>query len=192
MLKHPRVTEARIARAVALVKERIYADRAALGVEAFREQGEPVFPARIPEQGYKPFRMGESWGPAWSTVWFRFSGTVPAGWSREDRGRLVRLGYRGGEGLPRRGWSGRRGGQTRAINVNRAEVPVAASARGGEQVSFLVEAAANPEREDRGCRTAIRSRAPAGRCSCWSRRISGLFRRGGRDLTRTSGWPTGA
>jgi alpha-mannosidase len=144
MLKHPGITETRIARALVLLKEGIYTERAPLVVEACLENGEPAFPARIPETGYQPFRVGESWGPAWSTTWFRFSGTVPAEWKGRAVSALVRLGHKGGEGFSAEGLVWQEGRPTRAINVNRADVPVAAEAQGGEQVSFLVEAAANP------------------------------------------------
>jgi alpha-mannosidase len=145
MLKHPRITETRVARAIGLIKERIYGDRVPLAVEACPEEGEPAFPARIPETGYQPFRVGESWGPAWSTTWFRFTGTVPAAWSGRAVSALVRLGYNGTEGFGAEGLVWQDGQATRAINVNRADVPIADAARGGEEVSFHVEAAANPK-----------------------------------------------
>ena len=28
---------------------------------------------------FKPFTLGSEWGPTWGTVWFRLTGTVPAG-----------------------------------------------------------------------------------------------------------------
>jgi alpha-mannosidase len=144
MLKHPGLTESRIASTLGLIKGRIYAERAQLAIEACQQDGEPAFPARIPETGFKPFRVGESWGPAWSTVWFRFSGTVPAGWAGKAVHALVRLGYKAGEGFTSEGLVWQDGRPLRAINLHRAEVPVTPSASGGEQVSFLVEAAANP------------------------------------------------
>ena len=45
---------------------------------------------------------------------------------------------------PPRASYGRTDAPPRAINVNRADVPIAAPARGGEEVSFLVEGAGNP------------------------------------------------
>jgi len=148
MLKHPRLTEARIGCVLTLIKEHIYTDRIPLAAEAFEEKGEPAFPARIPTEGFRAFQVGESWGPAWSTVWFRFSGTVPAAWRGRRVSALIQLlsgGYPGftAEGLV---WQDER--PTRAINVNRADVPIAGPASGGEEVSFLVEAAANPSAKD--------------------------------------------
>jgi alpha-mannosidase len=145
MLKHPDLTEKRIARAVVLIKDRIYSHYLPIAVEACAEPGEPSFPARIPESGFTPFKLGETWGPPWTTTWFRFSGTVPAEWAGRAVHALVRLGYKGGEGFTSEGLVWQEGQPTRAINVHRAEVPIAAPATGGEQFSFLVEAAANPQ-----------------------------------------------
>jgi len=144
MLKHPRITEGRIACAIGLIKERIYGRRAGLGVEILEAEGEPAFPARAPEAGYRGFAVGEKWGRAWETVWFRFSGVVPEEWKGMKVVALVRLGYAAGEGFTAEGLVWEDGRATRAINVNRADVPVAGQAAGGERVSFLVEAAANP------------------------------------------------
>jgi alpha-mannosidase len=143
MLKHPRVTEARIARAISLIQPRIHSDAVPLTVEAFHEQGEPSFPPRIPETGFQSFQPGEKWGPAWSTVWFRFTGSVPEGWAAKPANALIRLGSAAGEGFTAEGmvWAG--GTPLRAINVNRAEVPLDAVSANGA-ISFLVEAAANP------------------------------------------------
>jgi len=145
MLKHPRLTETRIERALLLIQERIYADRAPLEVEVFPENGEPVFPPRIPQAGFQEFRVGESWGPAWSTTWFRFRGTVPVDWNGRTVSALVGLGASAsGEGFTAEGLVWQEGKPTRAINVNRADVPIGSPVRGGEEVAFLVEAAANP------------------------------------------------
>ena len=143
MLKHPRITESRITRALLLLKEMVYFDAIPLMVEACAPEAEPSFPARIPEGGFQPFHVGESWGPAWSTVWFRCTGVVPAAWSGRTIRALIRLGgTKAGEGFTAEGLVWQEGRPTRAINVNRADVPITATA--GEPVSFLVEAAANP------------------------------------------------
>ena len=143
MLKHPRVTEARIERAISLIQPRIYTGAVPLEVEAYQEPGEPVFPTRPPETGFQPFPPGGQWGPAWSTVWFRFGGALPEGWTGRSGRALVRLGSAAGEGFTAEGlvWVG--GVPIRAINVNRAEVPLEAVVTAG-RISFLVEAAANP------------------------------------------------
>ncbi|MGA3171158.1 MAG: alpha-mannosidase [Chthoniobacteraceae bacterium] len=144
MLKHPRLTEARIASAVELMKERIYPERVPVAAEIVRMEGEPSFPTRMPEDGYQPIQIGESWGPAWSTAWFRFSGTVPPEWGGRLVRALVRLGRHAGtgEGFTVEGMVWQDGKALRAVNVNRADVPVPAVPGGA--FSFVVEAAANP------------------------------------------------
>jgi alpha-mannosidase len=144
MLKHPRVTEGRIARAIGLIKDRIYSGAIPLKVEALEEAGEPVFPRRMPDGEFREFAVGEKWGEAWSTVWFRFSGTVPQEWTGKRVDARMRLGYVAGEGFTAEGMVWKGGKASRAINVNRADVPVVEVARGGEAVEFLVEAASNP------------------------------------------------
>ena len=39
--------------------------------------GEPVPFETARAASYRPFRVGERWGPAWGTAWFHLSGTVP-------------------------------------------------------------------------------------------------------------------
>jgi len=143
MLKHPRVTEARIARAISLIQPHIHTDAIPLAIEVFQHPGEPHFPAQIPDTGFQPFQLGGQWGPAWSTVWFRFTGALPEGWAGKRANALIRLGSAAGEGFTAEGmvWAG--GTPLRAINVNRAEVPLDFVTTDG-RITFLVEAAANP------------------------------------------------
>ncbi|RRS01742.1 alpha-mannosidase [Glycomyces terrestris] len=49
-------------------------------VEAWAAPGEPVPFAEAVAQSYTLVEEGHAWGRAWSTVWFRVSGTVPAEW----------------------------------------------------------------------------------------------------------------
>ena len=122
-----------------------------LDVEAWHVdggQGEPVDPAdALPGSGrgadvaYRPFRVGDPWGPAWGTTWFHLTGTVPA----EAAGRRVELvvdlgwadhspGFQA-EGLVYRP----DGSVVKGLNPRNVWVPV-----DGEAVDLYVEAAANP------------------------------------------------
>lgn len=122
-----------------------------LDVEAWHVsggQGEPVDPAHAlpgPERGadvdYRPFRVGDPWGPAWGTTWFHLTGTVPA----EAAGRRVELvvdlgwedhspGFQA-EGLVYRP----DGSVVKGLNPRNVWVPV-----DGDAVDLYVEAAANP------------------------------------------------
>jgi alpha-mannosidase len=123
---------------------------AGLEVEAWQVDGEPVpAAAAIPglddtayQAEYRPFAVGERWGRAWDTVWFRLRGTVP----ESARGRRVELvidfGWRDAlpgfqaEGLAYRG----DGVVIKAIEPFNNWVPV-----DGETVEIYLEAAANPE-----------------------------------------------
>lgn len=128
----------------------LYTARAALTVKAWHVPGEPVPVAevlQVPEADYLPFAFGESWGGPWSTTWFRFSGQVPEQWAGKRVEAVIDLGFD-----PARGPGGQAEGLVHTLDgravhglhpMNRA-VLIAKSAEAGEQVDFLVEAAANP------------------------------------------------
>ena len=55
--------------------------------------GEPVPFATAKAQAYDAFAIGDPWGPAWATTWFRLTGEVPAdlahpssSWTSASRG----------------------------------------------------------------------------------------------------------
>ncbi|WP_307815405.1 glycoside hydrolase family 38 C-terminal domain-containing protein [Streptomyces sp. 7-21] len=56
--------------------------------------GEPVPVAEALAADYEPFEVGQEWGPAWGTTWFRIEGTVPEG--RGPVELVVDLGWREG------------------------------------------------------------------------------------------------
>ncbi|MEV0330725.1 glycoside hydrolase family 38 C-terminal domain-containing protein [Micromonospora echinospora] len=124
----------------------IYRDVAPVHVEAAHLPGEPI-PAREGlALAYQPFTVGQPWGPAWSTTWFRFTGEVP---ERMRGGRvelLVDLGFeKAGPGFRSEGLAYTADGTPiKGIEPRTAYVPVARPAAGGERVEVYVEAAANP------------------------------------------------
>ena len=61
-----------------------------LTVTARALPGEPEPFDRATDGAFTPFRVGDPWGPAWTTTWFRVRGEVPAGWAG-------RTGAEGGE-----------------------------------------------------------------------------------------------
>ncbi|MGH8972229.1 MAG: alpha-mannosidase, partial [Acidimicrobiia bacterium] len=128
-----------------------------LAVEAHHVGGEPIGYDEASRRPFAPFSVGDAWGPAWDTTWFRLSGRVPASWQGEEV--VLRLEHEhrgngagtyrediahGGEslvwqdGVPRWGMS----------PPHRAVV-VLTRADGGEPVELLVEAAANPALPER-------------------------------------------
>ena len=55
--------------------------------------GEPVSFAAAVDQDYRPFAVGDPWGPAWATTWFRLTGAVPADLEHPEL--VVDLGFLG-------------------------------------------------------------------------------------------------
>src|SRR5690349_21839359 len=103
--------------------------------------GEPVPFATARTQAYDPFAIGDPWGPAWATTWFRLTGEVPADLQHAEV--VVDLGFQGNmagfqaEGLVHRP----DGTHVKALNPLNDWVP----ATSGETVDLYVEAAANPQ-----------------------------------------------
>ena len=147
MEKHPKITEVRIRKTLERIRLLVYRDTVPLRASAWTVGGEPVTHDQAARQVFAPFAVGDRWGAAWDTVWFRFEGEVPHAWAGREVVALVRLGSRGGEGFTCEGLVWRDGVPIRALNVFRSDVPVAAPAKGGECVDFRVEAAANPSTE---------------------------------------------
>ncbi|MFI0156110.1 alpha-mannosidase [Streptomyces lydicus] len=95
---------------------------------------------------YEPFRAGEPWGPPWSTSWFRLAGEVPEDWAGRRVEAVIDPGFSGdGPGFQAEGLVYDADGvPLKGIHPRNRHVPVAAPARGGEEVRLLLEAAANP------------------------------------------------
>ncbi|MGK5517809.1 alpha-mannosidase [Micromonospora sp. URMC 107] len=140
----------------------IYRDVEPVTVEAAHLPGEPV-PADVGlALPYAPFTVGQLWGPAWSTTWFRFTGEVP---ERMRGGRvelIVDLGFeRAGPGFRSEGLAYTADGTPiKGIEPRTAYVPVAREAAGGERVEVYVEAAANPRFDGTVTQLGDRETAP--------------------------------
>jgi alpha-mannosidase len=102
--------------------------------------GEPV-PFRVARDApYQPCRIGDRWGPAWGTSWFRLTADVPS--EAIDVEAVVDLGWTGAHpGFQAEGLVHRPDGMiVKGLNPRNQWVPV----RAGEPVEWYVEAAANP------------------------------------------------
>ncbi len=147
MHNDPTTTERRLARLLdQRLRPAVHARSVPLAVEVWPVPGEPV-PVRVGlAADYAPARVGDRWGPAWSTSWFKVSGTVPAEWAGLPVEAVLDLGFGtddpgfSAEGLVYRA----DGTAVKGLNPRNSHVPVAATALGGEQVVLYVEAAANP------------------------------------------------
>ncbi|MSR18557.1 MAG: alpha-mannosidase [Phycisphaerales bacterium] len=92
-------------------------------------------PAQVMKQVFEEVALGMHWGPVWSTVWFRLSGTVPQEW----KGCTVALRFSSGteatlwrDGVPFHGF-----------DPYRDTAVLFSKAQGGEVVDLLIEADCN-------------------------------------------------
>lgn len=142
----------------------IYTAISELKVDAWKVGGEPVSPKialGLQEDSeitpdYQPFKIGERWGAAWDTTWFRFEGVAPKevpvaekvpGDTRTSRTEVVinfgwadhSVGFQC-EGLVYRP----DGTIVKALNPKTRWIPLDELAEPGEKFVFYVEAASNP------------------------------------------------
>ncbi|GAB3700691.1 alpha-mannosidase [Nocardiopsis oceani] len=142
-----RLTEARLER---VLRERVwpavYTTSIPLEVSRWDVPGEPVPAADGISAPHAPANVGDAWGPAWGTTWFRLRGHVPRAWAGRTVEAVVDLGFDAGmpgfqcEGLVHLP----DGTVVKGLNPRNAWIPVASPADGEEAVEFHVEAAANP------------------------------------------------
>ncbi|WP_328744330.1 glycosyl hydrolase-related protein [Streptomyces sp. NBC_00285] len=141
------VTEQRLARVLEeRVRPAVHARSVPLDVEIWNVPGEPVPVREGLAAPYRPAGVGEWWGPAWSTSWFKVSGTVPERWAGATVEAVLDLGFAthsagfSAEGLVYRA----DGTAVKALNPRNTWLPVAERAVGGEEFVAFIEAAANP------------------------------------------------
>ncbi|WP_158889657.1 alpha-mannosidase [Amycolatopsis anabasis] len=128
------------------VRPAVYPESIPVRVAAWHAPGEPVPPATALAAEFGPFAVGEEWGPAWGTTWFRFTATVPAAWAGRVVELVVDLGFdRVMPGFQCEGlvYSGD-GTPVKGLNPRNGWVRVGAPVAGGEEIVYYVEAAANP------------------------------------------------
>ncbi|MDX3072234.1 alpha-mannosidase [Streptomyces sp. MI02-7b] len=145
------LVEGRLTRAMGqFIRPATYADRVPLALTAWHVDGEPVPVGEalkaLSDGAFEPFSPGMPWGPPWSTSWFRLEGAVPAGWAGRRVEAVIDPGFGGdGPGFVAEGLVyDAEGAPVKGVHPLNRHVPVAAPARGGEQVRLLLEAAANP------------------------------------------------
>jgi alpha-mannosidase len=134
--------------------ERALSERIAPGVRRARQPldvsvhdlpGEPVAAPEAIAADYRPARVGDPWGPPWSTSWFHLTGGVPAEWAGGRVELRVDLGFTGGPGFQAEGLLYTPDGvPLQGVEPDHTLMLVAEAARGGEPVDYYVEAAANP------------------------------------------------
>jgi alpha-mannosidase len=137
--RHPEQTRRRLAQAASRLRSLVHpAARAPDRLLVSERTGRSGWVA-AQELAYRPAAIGETFGPQWSTYWFRVEATIPPEWS----GRRVDLIWDSGSEATL--W--RDGQPVQGLNAGwrakRTEAPLTGSAQGGERVAVAVEMACN-------------------------------------------------
>ncbi|MBT2472009.1 alpha-mannosidase [Streptomyces sp. ISL-66] len=141
------ITEHRLRRVLKeRIKPAVHSRSVPLAVERWEAPGEPVPVAEGLAAPYEPCAIGDPWGPAWGTTWFRLTGAVPADWAGRTVEAVLDLGFdRMMPGFQCEGLVHRADGtEVKALNPYNDWVRVADAAAGGERIEWYVEAASNP------------------------------------------------
>lgn len=146
-----RLTEQRLDRVLnERIRPAVHARSVPVEIAIWSVPGEPVPVADGLAAAYEPVTLGHRWGPPWSTSWFRISGRVPKEWAGLRVEAVIDLGFNvTGAGFSTEGLVYRADGSVvKALNPRNAYIPVADPAVGGEEFTYYVEAAANPNLND--------------------------------------------
>ncbi|MFE7354070.1 alpha-mannosidase [Streptomyces sp. NPDC057543] len=163
------LTEERLERALReRIRPAVHPRTAPLEFEVWHAPGEPVPFAEAVAAVYKPGAPGDDWGPAWGTSWFRVTGRVPAAWAGETVEAVIDLGFaRDRPGFSAEALAHRPDGSVvKALNPRNTWLRLGEPVAGGEEFTYYLEAAANPEildgvsalgdRETAGCEPLYR------------------------------------
>ena len=150
MHQHPKAIEDRLDRFVRdRINPAIYTDNIALSITAWQAPREPVPFSEANKQVFEPVELGWRFGRAWSTIWLRVSGSVPANWDLVSDLQLapeivIDFGYN----------TSRSGFQAEALAYDLAGKPIKAIAPKNswlpwssdkKKIEFYLEVAANPD-----------------------------------------------
>ncbi|HKW07698.1 MAG TPA: alpha-mannosidase [Candidatus Dormibacteraeota bacterium] len=119
--------------------------RQPLELTALLVHGEPISYSDAVAGSFAPFKIGDSWGPPWSTTWFHVRGRVPDAWSGNRVAAVFDLGFEGPTGFTCEAlaWKDRK--PWRGVDPNHRWLPI-----DGRDVDFYLEAAANPRATESG------------------------------------------
>ena len=127
------------------IRPAVYGASAALEVAVWHAPGEPVPVADGLAADYQASKVGEFWGPAWGTSWFRLTGSVPEDWAGSTVEAVIDLGFYGGPGFSAEGLVYTPDGKAvKGLHPRNQWVRIGSPVKGGEEVLLHVEAAANP------------------------------------------------
>ncbi len=147
MHKHPAITEERLRIALGrTLRPMIHRRTAPVSVSFWDVGGEPVPYEQALAAKYQPMQVGQKWGAAWDTTWFRVHGTIPPDWAGESEAILsMDLGPEPTwcEGISCEGLAWLDGRPVAAVNLYRDDLLRWRDIKGDETFEIHVEAAAN-------------------------------------------------
>ncbi|MFN3168199.1 MAG: alpha-mannosidase [Phycisphaeraceae bacterium] len=147
MHKHPVITEERLRVAIdRTLRPMVHRRTAPVEVSCWDVGGEPVPYEQAIGADYHRIAVGERWGAAWDTTWFRIAGALPRDWHGEAEAVLsMSLGPDPTwcEGISCEGLAWQDGRPVAAVNLYRDDVLRFERIAGGERFEVYVEAAAN-------------------------------------------------
>jgi len=114
-------------------------EHAPLELTAHSVRGEPVTFAEAARADYRPFRVGDRWGPPWSTTWFHVRGRVPAEWAGQMAVAVFDIGFQGNTGFTCEALAWRDGKPWRGVDPNHRCLPISST-----EIDFYLEASAIP------------------------------------------------
>lgn len=128
------------------VRPAIHSASVPLDVAVHQLPGEPIAPADGLALDFGPGAVGELWGPAWGTTWFKLTGRIPAEWAGRRVEALIDLGFDVNmTGFQCEALAYRPDGTPiKSVNPRNQWVPIAESAAGDEPVELYLEGASNP------------------------------------------------
>ncbi len=125
------------------LRGRLYPDRAPVKLAVFHAPGRISY-AEALQGDFQPLRLGEQFGPTWSTHWVRVDIEIPAQWAGREVHFLWDSSSEGciwQDGQPQQGLTGSSNGWD--SSALRKEYCLAKSAAGGEVLQLYVEVACN-------------------------------------------------
>ncbi len=141
MLKHLDITRRRAQAFTAALRRNIYPQRAPVTLSVYSAPDRISYEEAL-RGTYRPAQVGETFGPLWSTHWFKVDLTIPEAW----QGQEVHLLWDSTseacvwqDGQPMQGLTGTAG----EGGPIRPEYRLTASARGGERMTLYIEMACN-------------------------------------------------
>lgn len=146
MQKHAEITRQRLQQFTGPegLRGLVYSRRAPVNLSVFHAPGRISY-AEAVQGSYQPARVGDSFGPVWSTHWFKIEIAVPADWTGEEVHLLWDSSSEAAvwqDGQPLQGLTGSRPDYA-TYRPLRAAYRLLRSARGGENLTLYVEMACN-------------------------------------------------